>query len=144
MGRTYPNEIDRILRAPGGDVGREARKLALEIADEARRTAEQVFGRHPGDAARTGRLAASYQVKVIPGTNHFIVRNPRKYAASMELGARPHEIRARRSQFLQFRGRDGRWRKVKLVRHPGSVGRHTLLIAGRVVTKRRYGAGRPG
>ena len=144
MGRTYPNEIDRILHAPGGDVGREIRKLALLIADEARRQAELTFGRHPGDAPRTGKLAASYQVKVIPGTNSFVVRNPRKYAAAMEKGARAHEIRARRTEYLQFRGRDGRWRRVKLVKHPGSVGRNTLLTASRVATVRRYGSAASG
>lgn len=139
MGRTYPNEIDRIFNSPGGEVGRVVRKYALEVADEARRQAEVTFGRHPGDAPRTGRLAASYQVRVIPGTNQFVVTNPRKYAAAMEKGARPHIIRARRTQYLQFRGRDGRWHKIKLVRHPGSAARNTLLTASRVVAKRRLG-----
>jgi len=139
MGRTYPNEINRILNMPGGDVGREIRRHALAIAAEAKRSAEVTFGKHPGDAPRTGKLAAGYQVKVIPGTNKFIVRNTKKYAAAMERGARPHEIRARRSTSLRFRGRDGRWRNVKVVRHPGSIGRHTLLTAGRVITRRRYG-----
>lgn len=139
MGRSYPNEIHRILHMPGGDIGREARRLALEIAAEAKRQAIATFGRHPGDRPRTGLLADSYQVKVIPGTNQFIVRNPRKYAAAMELGARPHEIRARRALVLQFRGRDGRWRRVKMVRHPGSVGRHTLLTSARLAVRRRYG-----
>ena len=145
MGRTYPNEIDRIIHSPGGDVGRYVRKVALEIADEARRQAEMTFGKHPMDKPRTGRLAASYQVKVIPGTNQFIVRNPRKYAAAMEKGARAHEIKARkRTTMLQFRGRDGRWHVVKAVRHPGSVGRRTLEISARNVLRRRLGASTQG
>lgn len=138
MGRTYPSEIKRILNMPGGDVGREVRRCALEIAAEAKRTAEAQYGKHPGDKQRTGAMAKAYRVEVIPGTNHFQVRNPKKYAAAMELGARPHVIRAK-TTYLQFRGRDGRWRRVKMVRHPGSVARHTLLNSSRVVMRRRYG-----
>lgn len=141
MGKTYPNEIQRILFLPGGDVGKECRKVALEIADEAKRNAIVTFGRHPGDQPRTGRLANAYQVKVLPGTNQFIVRNPLKYAATMEFGGKPHVIRARRVQYLSFVGRDGRHRHVKMVRHPGSVGRLTLTTALRVVMRRRYGVG---
>ncbi len=141
MGRTYPSEIKRILTAPGGDVGRECRRVAILIADEASRQADATFGKHPGDQPRTGRLAKSYRVTVIPGTNTFQVTNPRKYAAAMEKGARPHDIRARRVTNLKFKGRDGRWRSVKLVRHPGSIGRNTLLTATRLVMRRRYGVG---
>lgn len=140
MGKTFPNEIQRILFFPGGDVGREVRACALDIADEARRQAVAVFGRHPGDAPRTGRLASGYRVQVIPGTNTFTVTNPRKYAAAMELGAAPHIIRAR-TTYLHFRGRDGQVRRVKMVRHPGSVGRQTLSTSMRIVMRRRYGVG---
>lgn len=141
MGKVYPNEIYRILYLPGGPVGKECRATALAIAEEAKRNAIVTFGRHPGDKPRTGRLANAYQVKVIPGTNQFIVRNPMKYAAAMEFGAKPHQIRARRVQYLSFTGRDGRHRKVKMVRHPGSIGRETLTTAMRVVMRRRYGVG---
>lgn len=141
MGRTFPNEIKRILSAPGGDVGKEVRAVALDIATEAKRSAIAVFGKHPGDKPRTGDLAKSYQVKVIPGTNHFTVTNPKKYAAAMEFGAIPHNITPRRVTYLQFRDRNGHLRKLKLVRHPGSIGRQTLTIAMKVVMRRRYGVG---
>lgn len=141
MGKTYPDEIRRILFSPGGDVGRECRAVALDIAEEAKRNALVTYGRHPGDAPRTGRLANAYQVKVIPGTNQFVVSNPLKYAAAMELGARSHVIRARQTTYLSFTGRDGRHRHVKMVRHPGSVGRLTLTTAMKVVMRRRYGVG---
>ena len=59
MGKTYPNEIDRILRMPGGDVGKAARRLALEISEEARRNAELTYGKHPMDKPRTGQMAKS-------------------------------------------------------------------------------------
>lgn len=140
MGKTYPREIQRILFSPGGDVGRECRACALAIAEESKRSALVTYGRNPLDQHRTLRLANAYQVKVIPGTNEFIVLNPLKYAAAMELGARPHVIRARKS-VLQFRARNGQWRKVAYVNHPGSVGRQTLLIASHIVMRRRYGVG---
>jgi hypothetical protein len=139
MGRTYPNEIKRILAMPGGDVGKECRQVAMLIAKEARLTAEKQYGRNPLDRPRTGALALAYRVEVIPGTNQFKVRNPKKYAAAMELGAKEHTITARRTQYLQFRGRDGRWRRVKFVKHPGSIARRTLLTSARVVMRRRYG-----
>lgn len=141
MGHTYPNEIKRILESPGGDVGREVRACALDIAEEAKRQAIVTFGRHPGDAPRTGRLANAYQVKVIPGTNSFTVTNPKKYAAAMEKGARPHTISAKRTRYLHFTDRLGRSRRVKMVRHPGSVGRQTLAASMRIVMRRRYGVG---
>lgn len=141
MGKTYPNEIQRILFMPGGPIGKECRSVALAIAEEAKRNAIVTYGRHPGDAPRTGRLANAYQVKVIPGTNQFIVRNPLKYAAAMEFGAKPHTIYARRTTYLSFTGRDGRHRHVKMVRHPGSVGHYTLTNAMQLVMRRRYGVG---
>lgn len=141
MGRTYPNEIKRILEAPGGDVGKECRRVALLIAEEAKRQAEATYGKHPGDRPRTGALAKAYRVTVIPGTNQFQVTNPKKYAAAMEKGARRHDIRARRVSNLRFKGRDGRWRTVKLVRHRGSAARNTLLTSARLVMRRRYGVG---
>lgn len=139
MGRTYPNEIKRILTMPGGDVGKAVRSVALDIAAEAKRSAQVTFGRHPGDQPRTGKLANAYRVKVVPGTNRFEVSNPKKYAAAMEKGARPHEIRARNVKFLQFRDRRGHWHRVKLVKHPGSIGRGTLLTAAKTVMRRRFG-----
>lgn len=140
MGKTYPNEIKRVLYLPGGPVGKECRKVSLEIAEESKRTAESTLGKNPADRPRTGQMARAYKVVVVPGTNTFIVVNPKKYAAAIELGARPHEIHARVS-VLEFRGRDGRWRRVKMVRHPGSAAHNILLNSARAVMKRRYGVG---
>lgn len=140
MGRTYPNEISRVLYYPGGDVGKECRAVALAIANEASKQAELTFGRHPGDQPRTGRLAKSYKVVVVGHSNTFRVFNDRKYAAAMEKGARPHDIKAKKTT-LQFRDRNGRWRNVLIVKHPGSQAHNTLLNATRVVMRRRYGVG---
>lgn len=139
MGTTYPNEIYRILHLPGGDVGREARRVALDIAEEAKRLATARLGINPADKPRTGLLAKSYRVEVIPGTNQFRVRNPRKYAAAIELGAKPHIIRARTTT-LRFRDRSGTWRNIKMVRHPGNPAFNILKDASTTVLTRRYGS----
>jgi hypothetical protein len=144
MGRTYPNEINRILYMPGGDVGRAVRSVALDIAEEAKREAIRVLGRNPADKPRTGKFAESYQVRVIPGTNQFVVRNPKKYAAAIELGARPHIISARRTEYLQFRDRNGNWRRVKFVKHPGNLPFNILRNSATRVLIRRFGTASRG
>jgi hypothetical protein len=144
MGYTYPNEINRILYKPGGDVGRYARKIALEIAEEAKQLAKNELGKNPKDRPRTGRLSLSYRVTVIPGTNIFRVNNSRDYATAIELGAKPHEIRARRVEYLQFRGRDGRLRRVKMVFHPGNKSYLLMDRAADTATARRFGTVRKG
>lgn len=141
MGRVYPNEIQRVLYSPGGDVGREIRSVALDIAAEAKTIATDTLGHNPADRPRTGALARSYQVKVVPGSNTFTVTNPRKYAAAIERGAVAHIIQARRVRYLRFKDRNGSWRKVKLVRHPGNAPYRILDQARRSVMRRRYGVG---
>lgn len=141
MGRTYPNEIKRVLYYPGGDVGRELRKLAMDIAKESKSNAQKLLGKVPGDRPRTGLYAKSFRVEVVPGTNSFIVRNPRKYAAAIEFGAAKHDIKPRRVKYLRFRDRNGVWRKVKLVKHPGNAPYRIMSKARRTVMLRRYGVG---
>lgn len=140
MGRTYPNEINRILYKPGGDVGRFCRKIALDIAAESKRLASAELGINPLDKPRTKKLENSFQVKVIPGTNIFVVSNRMKYFKHIEFGVPdPHEIRARRVQYLQFRGRDGKWRKVRVVTHPGNRAYRIMKRAGDNAMKRALG-----
>lgn len=123
--RVYPSEINRIFTKPGGPIGKAIRSVCLDIASEARKLTEQETGKHPGDRPRTGRMARSWYVKVEePGSSpydlSFIVGNSRKYALYVDEGTKgPYPIQARRRKFLRFRGRDGRWRTVKMVMHPG-------------------------
>lgn len=137
-GRIYPNEIRRIFTLPGGDVGRACRKVALDIAEESQRIAIIELGNNPGDRPRTGAYARGFTVTVdrAPNTFVFKVGNSRSYAAHLEYGTKPHIIKARRVQNLQFRGRDGRWRKVKVVSHPGHKGFRILQRAATNVTKK--------
>lgn len=139
VGRIFPNEIDRLFTAPGGDLGREARRIALQIAqvaseDQANRP------RHPADKPRTGRLERGYEVRVAGRSTTFSVINRVPYAAPNELGARPHRIAARRVSNLRFKGRDGRWRNVKIVKHPGNPAYKVLEFAAVKVVSRNYGA----
>lgn len=138
IGRTFPNEIDRILNAPGGPIGRESRQLALQIARNAEAMATMKLGKHPGDRPRTGEFARGFQVRVAGRSTEFYVVNTKPYAAALEAGARPHIIRARKTT-LRFRGRDGRWRNVKLVRHPGNAAYRILENAALAAMRQRYG-----
>lgn len=145
MGRTYPNEIQRILTMPGGDVGKFCRRLALDIAAEGKRLATVELGIHPGDKQRTGDLARAFEVKVIPGTNTFRVSNRKKYFDPLEFGVpEPHPIRARRVDYLQFRGRNGRYYKVKVVTHPGNRAYRIMFRAGDNTWRRTFGYLRRG
>jgi hypothetical protein len=124
-GVIYPNEIDRIVRAPGGPVGVVVRRLALDIAANAEEIAKNELGRRdPADAPRSGRYARSFSVKVDTHASGFqyVVANKAPYAAILEFGSRPHEIKARKAKYLRFRSRtDGQWRVVKAVSHPGQA-----------------------
>lgn len=140
IGRVFPNEVDRIINYPGGPVGKEARALALQIARNASTLANIRLGRHPGDKPRTKKYERGFKVKVVGRTTEFEVTNSVPYANVIESGARPHDIRARRVSNLQFRDRSGRWRKVKVVRHPGSPAFKILETAAFVAVRQRYGA----
>jgi hypothetical protein len=119
----YPNEIDRIIRKPGGPVGVVIRRFSLDIAKNAEDIARAELGnRHPSDAPRTGRYARSFSVKVETNPNgyQFVVANNAKQAAVLELGSQAHTIKPRRAKYLRFRSRkDGQMKTVKVVNHPG-------------------------
>lgn len=139
VGRVFPNEIDRLFNAPGGPLGREARATALEVAIVAQTLAVNELGKHPMDAPRTGEFARAFEVRVLGRSTQFQVRNRKAYAAAIELGAVAHPIQARRVSYLRFRDRQGRWRSVKMVRHPGNKAYRILERAALFVTQRRYG-----
>lgn len=139
LGRVFPNEIDRLFNAPGGPIGREARQLALQVANNAATLTRQKLGKNPNDKPRTGKLARSWTVKVAGRSTEFEVANTAGYSAAIEKGARPHAIRARRVSHLRFKGRDGRWRTVKMVRHPGNAAYRLLETAAVVSVRQRYG-----
>lgn len=119
----FPREIDRIMRMPGGPIGVAVRRIALNIAAEAKQIAVAELGnRHPSDAKRTGNYSRRFRVEVAtsPAGFEFVVSNNAKYAAVLEQGSKPHEIRARKAKYLRFRSRKtGMMVRVKVVNHPG-------------------------
>lgn len=123
-GIIYPNEIDRIMKMPGGPIGKVVRRMCLDIAAEAEADAQvKTIRKSPHDAPRSGRYVKAFAVKV--HTNpvsgfEFTVENTRPYAAILELGSKPHKIKARKAKLLRFRSRQtGQWVMVKAVDHPG-------------------------
>ena len=139
LGRVFPNEIDRIFNAPGGPIGREVRATALQTARNAENMASYKLGKNPNDKPRTGRYQRSFQVKVAGRSTEFMVINNAPYAAVLEEGGRPHAIRAKTS-YLKFRDRSGRWRTVKMVRHPGNPAFRILSTAATIAVRQRYGS----
>lgn len=137
----YPNEMDRLLRSPGGPVGVRVRRLCLDIATEGSRIARAELGnRHPSDAPRTGRYARSFNVTVrtgVPTGFEFEVSNNAKQAAILEEGSKAHEIRARKAKTLVFRSRKtGAIVRKKVVYHPGQKqGYHVLWRATQTVVR---------
>ena len=127
----YPAEIDRILRMPGGPVGVSIRRLSLDIAKEAETIARRELGnRHASDAKRTGNYARRFRVEVarVAGGFEFIISNNAKYAAVLEEGSKPHEIKAKKAKYLRFRSRrTGQMVTVKVVNHPGQKTGYFIL-----------------
>ena len=137
MGFTpYQTELDRVLRSPGGPVGRHINLVARSVAAEARRIATE------RGLVRTERYVRGFKVEVTPDPQsgfYFTVVNrvtgqkPRRagsYAGVIEFGSRPHVIRPRRPNgWLIFRMPDGRTIKTKLVNHPGTPPQHVLRDA---------------
>lgn len=140
VGRVFPNEIDRIFNAPGGPIGKEARSVAIDVASTAEFLSTVELGIHPGDRPRTGRLKSNWRVRVVGRSTHFEVYNPTPYVAAIDQGAQPHLIAAKKTSYLRFRGRDGRWRTVKMVRHPGNPAFKFLERAAIQVMTSRYGS----
>lgn len=139
LGRVFPNEIDRVLYYPGGPIGREMRALSLAVAQNASQLAYMRLGKNPNDKPRTGKYARSFQVKVIGRSTEFEVSNNQAYAAALESGAKPHQIKARRVQNLHFKDRQGRWRRMKVVRHPGNPAFRILETSAIITMRQRYG-----
>lgn len=137
----YPNELDRILKKPGGPVGIRVRRLCLDIAAEGERIGKAELGnRSPYDKRRTGNYVRRFRVNVETSARYgfeYTVSNNAKYAAVLEEGSKPHVIRARRVKYLRFRDRQGVWRRVRAVSHPGQrQGYHILWRATQTVVRK--------
>lgn len=140
-GYIYPNEMDRVLRKPGGPVGVACRRMGLDIADEAKRLMINELGHNPNDKPRTGRTAKSWKVTVEPHPSagfQFLVWNSSKIAQILEHGSDEHLIFRRRATALKFRDRSGRWRVEQFVWHPGTDP-YNFLTRAQITVLRRMG-----
>lgn len=143
----YPTELDRVLRAPGGPVGRYTNYVARSIAAEAQANANLRIKR------RTGRYAAGFKVQVerepvngfqftvTNSTTGLDPRRRRSYAGVLEFGSAPHLIRPRPTNraggYLVFTV-DGHKIVTKVVRHPGTKP-YNILRDAQTTVRRRMG-----
>lgn len=132
----YQTEMDRLLKAPGGPVGRHVNIVARAVAAEASKEAVSQ------GLVRTGRYARSFKTKItldpengffFTVSNNVFGQDPRRkasYAATIEHGSQRHPIKPRRrNKWLVFTMPDGKLVKTKLVNHPGTPPRNVLRNA---------------
>lgn len=140
----YPTELDRVLKAPGGPVGRYLNLYAREVAVEAQALAIVRLKK------RTGRYTAGWKVKVDRGppgegfkfvvSNSVRGRDPQRaisYASVIESGSRPHVIRPRKRDGLLVFYINGKKVVTTSVHHPGTKPQHILRDAEKIVRARR-------
>jgi hypothetical protein len=75
---------------------------------------------YPAFKPRTGALQKATKHKVIRNGRVLVLSNSKKYAASIDRGARPHIITPKNGRYLRFRGRGGNWVFARRVKHPGN------------------------
>lgn len=99
------------------------REMIAISGEEAAEFVKYHVNQHPGFRPRSGALQRETRAKFIRTRTGGIVRaqNPKKYAASIDSGARAHPIYARRAPLLRFYWKKkGRWVSTKKVNHPGN------------------------
>jgi hypothetical protein len=86
------------------------------------RFAKDHVQKHPEFRPRTGALQRSVKARVVRTSGGKLLKlgSNKKYAQSIDGGARPHVIRPKRRQFLRFKGRNGQWVFARKVNHPGN------------------------
>jgi hypothetical protein len=96
------------------------------LDDVARRGGDVALGHvqhHADFKRRTGQLQDTTDYRVVKLKSGRILRitNPKKYAPSIDTGARPHIIRPRNAKVLRFFSKKaGRVVFARFVRHPGN------------------------
>ena len=125
--------LNLLLSGRTGDLKRTMSGLAGTATVEARRLADQRL--KPG----TGRYKRSIKA-AFRDPQHFTLEADVPYAATLELGSRPHVIQARRRPLLYFW-----WEKRAvqfsgpLVHHPGNVRPKLILTDAIQLAARRLG-----
>lgn len=135
----FYGELERLLRTPGGPVGRHLHRIAQTTAAQAQAIARTDLQQ------RTGRYAAGFKVETLPApwpegfkfqvVNRTTGQNPKRaysYASTIEFGSKPHNIRARnpeRKKLTFYWEAHGRWVTTSEVTHPGTKAYSILRIA---------------
>lgn len=96
------------------------RAVDEELEQSGRVAREHVLD-HSQFKSRTGALVKATKARVIraAGGKKIIVSNSKKYAAAIDLGAKPHIIRPSKKKLLRFMV-GGRFVFARSVRHPGN------------------------
>lgn len=134
-----PIDIGSVQRAHSKFQTRHA-LMVQKAATQAGRFAEQHVQDHPTFTPRTGNLQkkTSHKVLVRRGGKILRIQNTAKYAAAIDLGAKPHVIRPRKARALRFITR-GKLVFARKVNHPGNKPYRFLYratnAAGRVLGK---------
>lgn len=112
-------DISNVIRAHERLLA-ETERAVDEAEELAGRHAEDHVKQYPPFKPRTGNLQASVGHKIVKVNGRILrVFDKAKYAAYIEYGTRPHEIRARRTRFLRFTVR-GVVVFARKVNHPGT------------------------
>lgn len=135
----FYGELERLLRTPGGPVGRHLHRIAQNTALQASLIAKTTL------MQRTGRYAAGFKVETLPApypqgfkfkvVNRTTDQHPKRaisYAATIEFGSARHTIRARnpeRQKLHFYWASQGRWVTTSEVTHPGTKAYSILRIA---------------
>lgn len=121
----------------------EVRQKHAKTIDRFRRAVEQASSEASGDAVtysrekheyknRTGALekATTGRVIMLRRSARVVLKNAKKYAAPIDMGARPHAIVPRHGKPLTFKV-GGRWVSTWKVNHPGNQAYRFLYNATR-------------
>ena len=91
----------------------------------------------------TGRLRASITPDVVGATEGYVGTNV-SYAAAVEYGSRPHEIRPRKAKALAWKDRQtGEQRFARKVNHPGTAAQPFLepaFLDGQKAAQKHFNA----
>jgi hypothetical protein len=134
------SNLTKIKQAHKRVIAKTTSALA-EATAEAGQEAVAYAKQYPRFTPRTGHLQRSNEWRTVrtPGGRILKIRNTAKYAASIDKGARPHDIKASRKPYLHFLGKRG-WVRTKRVKHPGNRPYRFLhgatLVAGRLLQKK--------
>lgn len=113
--------LDAIKRAHQHLMAQTARAIEEE-ANAAGQVGEDHVRQFATFKRRSGQLQEATTHRVVRlGKNRILrLQNPKKYAAAIDGGARPHKIQARRAKVLAFMPKGGGMVFRRSVNHPGN------------------------